>query len=459
MRLPFLVLLTVLCLRAEWRFGQGQVDITPPRQMPMAGYYHVRLNEETHDPLYAKAIVIESDGAKAALVALDLIQAPKQFVDKARNVIEQQTGIRTVMISATHSHTGPELGGRLRGVTPETEKLAQSYYSLLPGKIAEAVRMANSRLQTGRIRAGIGHEDSISFIRRFRMIDGTTGWNPGKRNPKIGAPLGTIDPAVPVVVFESPQGQTEALYVNFANHLDTVGGAAFSADYAFPLAQTLGRVKGAQQLTLFTLGCAGNINHIDVSHNRPQKGPAEAARIGTVLAAAALKAMEKAADVEPGGVQASNETVQLPLAKFSPDEVEKARAIVGNYGKPNADPFLEQVNAFKVLDLVAREGRPHDAEVQVVALGKQVAFVGLPGEIFVEHGKAIKLASPFPVTIAVSLANGHLGYVPDRRAYAEGAYEVISTRVGEGGGERLVESAVRQLAELFRASSSPAASR
>ncbi len=71
--------------------------------------------------------------------------------------------------------------------------------------------------------------------------------------------------------------------------------------------------------------------------------------------------------------------------------------------------------------------------------------MGLPGEIFVELGKAIKIASPFPLTIVAELANGSIGYVPDRRAYPQGAYEVISTRVAAGSGEKLVESATRQL--------------
>jgi hypothetical protein len=175
-----------------------------------------------------------------------------------------------------------------------------------------------------------------------------------------------------------------------------------------------------------------------------------------VLAGAVLKTMETMTPVPPQSIQSSSEIVRLPLPAYAAADVEKARAIVANYGKPNADPFLEQVHAFKVLELEERKGQPHDAEVQVIALGKSVAFVGLPGEIFVEHGKAIKNASPFPVTIVAALANGNLGYIPDRRAYAEGAYEVVSTRVAEGGGELLAASAARQLVALFNLSNSAA---
>jgi hypothetical protein len=40
------------------------------------------------------------------------------------------------------------------------------------------------------------------------------------------------------------------------------------------------------------------------------------------------------------------------------------------------------------------------------------------------------------------LANGAIGYIPNRSAYAEGNYEVVSARCAEGSGELLVQAAV-----------------
>ena len=84
----------------------------------------------------------------------------------------------------------------------------------------------------------------------------------------------------------------------------------------------------------------------------------------------------------------------------------------------------------------------------VSALGNDVAFVSLPGEIFVELGLEIKKRSPFAHTHLIELANGAIGYIPNRPAYAEGAYEVVSARCAAGGGELLVETAVGLLREL-----------
>jgi hypothetical protein len=179
----------------------------------------------------------------------------------------------------------------------------------------------------------------------------------------------------------------------------------------------------------------------------PQKGDEEAARIGTILAGEVLRAFRKLKAAEPGAIQGSRRIVPLSTPSFTADEVKWAQDIVARYGEPGASPFYDQVKAFKVLELKERDGKPIDAEVQVITIGDKIAWVALPGEIFVELGQAIKLASPYPITIIAELANGSIGYVPDRRAYPQGAYEVISARVTEGSGEKMVDAAVAMLIE------------
>jgi hypothetical protein len=112
--------------------------------------------------------------------------------------------------------------------------------------------------------------------------------------------------------------------------------------------------------------------------------------------------------------------------------------------------FIEQVRAYRVLEVAGRAGRPHEVEVQIIALGQDVAWISLPGEIFVELGLAIKAGSPFPHLFLAELANGSIGYIPNHKAYAEGAYEVVSARCADGSGERLVETALRLLGKLHQ---------
>src|SRR6478752_5811520 len=109
--LPLVLFLTLPLRAGELSAGAATSDITPPRGCPMAGYYSVRGAEGTHDPLHAKALVLEKDGVRVALVALDLISTTRNLVEETRTLIEKETGIpgKNVMISATHSHTGPVL--------------------------------------------------------------------------------------------------------------------------------------------------------------------------------------------------------------------------------------------------------------------------------------------------------------------------------------------------------------
>lgn len=86
----------------------------------------------------------------------------------------------------------------------------------------------------------------------------------------------------------------------------------------------------------------------------------------------------------------------------------------------------------------------------MISLGDDLAWVSLPGEIFVELGLSIKAASPFRTTILAELANGSVGYIPTRVAYPQGNYEVVSARCAEGSGEKLVDVALKQLRAQFK---------
>jgi hypothetical protein len=74
--------------------------------------------------------------------------------------------------------------------------------------------------------------------------------------------------------------------VNLAVHLDNVGGTEFSADRPATITDLIGRFKGPDMVTVYTSGCCGDINHIDVRWAEPQTGHANAERIGTILWAA-----------------------------------------------------------------------------------------------------------------------------------------------------------------------------
>ncbi len=431
------------------RVGAASVKITPPVGTPMAGYYYERGVDKIHDDLYAKALVIENGGDKVAIVTCDLIGVSAEIVAEVRKLVQAAASIDAehIMISATHAHTGPVIPSfKMRyNPTGKSGEILAAYIATLPGLIAQSILEANKALQPGRVSLGRGHEESISFNRRYFMTDGTVAWNPGKLNPKIIRPAGPIDPEVVVLYSETLTGKPVSTYVNFALHLDNVGGTEISADLPFTLSNILGKFKGEEMITTFSQGCSGNINHVNVKNNLPQKGHEEARRIGTVLAGEIIKTYTKLSPVNIQAIKAVREIVKLPLPDVSPAEIPAAQQITARFGKQDAAPFFDFVKAFKVIEVYERKGKPIDAEIQVFALSDSFAVVSLPAEIFTELGMYIKSRSPFANTMIVELANGSLGYIPDRKAYIEGSYEPWSSRVAPGSGEILVEKALDML--------------
>src|SRR5262245_47646202 len=156
---------------AELHAGAAAVIITPPEGTPLAGYYSPRGSKTVLDHLYSKALVLEQDGVKVALVVCDLIAMPRRTTVEARKLIAKETGIpgTHVMISATHTHTGPVLvrDASFDEAFGATTDLAQRYSAQLPELIARSVSEANRKLAPARLSAALGKEENLSFNRRF----------------------------------------------------------------------------------------------------------------------------------------------------------------------------------------------------------------------------------------------------------------------------------------------------
>lgn len=438
--------------------GVAVADITPPAGYRMAGYFSERLNTGTYDPLQAKAIVFRQGDQQAALVFCDLIGIPRKVSAEARARAGRQTGIpgSHIVIAATHSHTGPEYFGVLRryfhdqavskqGKDPQEQV---DYPAKLIDAVADAVSRAQKAAAPAELEAGKTSVNGLSFNRRFHMKDGTVRFNPGPLNPDIVKPAGPVDPEVGIVLVRPAKDRapTAGLTV-FALHLDTVGGTEYSADFPFHLERNLRPVLGAEGVSLFGTGTCGDINHIDVSTKEPQKGQLEAARIGTALSETVRSALPKLRPVRATRLAVRQAIVKAPLQKYDAAAIAQAKKDMAKVGGREL-PFLKQVEACKIVSLQSMPADTLPMEVQAFRLSDEVAIVGLPGEIFVDLGLAIKKASPFPVTLVVELCNDAPGYVPTMKAFKEGSYETVNSRVQPGGGEKLVEAATRLLKEL-----------
>ena len=439
---------------AQLTAGAAVTDITPPTGYRMSGYFSERLSTGTLNPLHAKAMVLRQGDESAALVFCDIIGLSLDVTSRAREQAAAKTGIpaSNILIAATHSHTGPLYFGALRkhfhdvAVAQHGNDACEKvdYPAKLVAKIVQAIRKADAHPQSVRLEAGSAEQQGLSFNRRFHMRNGTVRFNPGVLNPDIVRAAGPIDPEVGMVFFrKADDSVVSAAMVNFALHLDTVGGTMYAADYPYYLEQSLREAYGRQLVCLFGTGTCGDINHIDVTRKERLKTD----YIGKTLAETVCAKAGSLQALSAPALAVRSEIVEVPLQHYGPEKVAWARENIKKVGTGELS-FIKQVEAYKILALEMRHSRTIPLEVQVIRLSPDVAIVGLPGEVFVDLGLAIKRASPFTTTLVIELCQDAPGYIPTKKAFAEGSYETVNSRVAPGGGEMITETAIRLLKEL-----------
>lgn len=442
--------------------GFAQIDITPPVGIRLAGYFKERISSGVHDPLWAKAIVLEQGKEKFTFVFCDLAGMDRAFTKPAREQISAKTGIpvSNIIIAATHTHTGPMFYGSTYEPTLKTLSdlsakkfgedpyLKNEYPQYLNNQIVKAAILANDNLKPIQLETTVAKQpEEVSFNRRFHMKNGTVVFNPGIFNPNIAGPVGPIDPDLGLLMFRDMKTKEwiGGLTV-FALHLDVIGGIALSADYPYFLERTLKEHFGGNFFSAFGLGTCGDINHTNVKKEKPASTKQNSERIGKSLAQTVLNALPKLRKVKTPSFKMVSKTIIAPLQKITDEQLAYAKQAVDElYGPDDATQFLEKVIITKhsTLDEVSIP-----MEIQVFRIDAETAVVGLPGEIFVELGLAIKKDSPFKNTIVLSVCNDKPSYVPTKKAFTEGSYEITRSRVEAGTGEMMVETAIDLLKEV-----------
>jgi hypothetical protein len=466
-----------IAAKAETRVGVAEANITPPLGFPMAGYYFERLAAGTHDPLKAKAVVFVGDPDRAAIVVCDLTGVAADLTAEVRRRAAEKTGISAanIVVSATHSHTAPDYGKDLYELLAAKGGANKPHYSeTLINGIVEAIVNAKQAAGPVSLFAGSATQTTpISFNRRFVMRDGSIRTWMNFKNPDVVRAAGPIDPEVGLLLVRSAKDEKPlGIFSNFALHLDTVGGLYWSGDYPYYVEQELRKSLGSGLISIFGNGCCGDINHNDPSRRERNRTDF----IGRSLAATIEAAVATLHPLDKPVLRVKRTTVRLPLPEISAADVKRSELLLTAARAGQKVDFFEHVTAYKTVMLDGLRNRPsyshpedylkfglsHNlagsgdsipVDVHAICLGKDVAIVCLPGEVFVDLGLAIKRGSPFRTTIVVELSNCVESlYIPTRAAYAGGGYEVTNSAVQPGSGEMLVECALR----LLRAAASDA---
>ncbi|MBO5070513.1 MAG: hypothetical protein J6C37_09150 [Roseburia sp.] len=432
------------------RAGVALEDITPEQGLELAGYPHYpRNNTGAHDPLYAACMYLNDGKKEVAMVTLDILFFSKQHVAKVRSCVEEACGIpgSNVMISCSHTHSGPWASGRLDIESLEAGKeQPKEYVESLISKITEIIVKAKTEAFDAKFASGTalcGAESGVGGNRRL--------------------PGGPHDPLVSVMAVKDMDDVVRGIFVNYTLHPTFIHewSTVCTADYPGYLRLQLNELE-KDAVIGFSQGASGNQSS---RYYRQGESYDEAERVGRIIGKAAYTVVEKADWKSELVIETANTIVEVPIRDFGTEEeleVQVARdkavyeELYAKYGdsKVREEYYLWQNANLKLLGSEDQLGYVKmqkrginiellsdevPAEVQVFRLG-DTCIVGVQGEVFVEYALYVKAMAGFGTVIFNELTNGVLpGYLYTPESLVTGGYETDTSMLDASFGKMLID--------------------
>lgn len=393
---------------AELRAGVARVEITPSALMPMYGYANRQCGPAngTHDPLFAKALVLEAGGSRLAIVTLDL---GSMVSEKLPREISSKLGIPTVLLAASHTHSAPAF--LPFGSSPASDPVAAEYLAGLETKIFRVVQEAAQSMFPATVRIGRG---SIQ-LGYNRLLLRDNGRARALFNNLERVPYGPVDPEFVLMRVDDTDGRLRALLVHYAVHPVVLGptNCKYSADYPGVMQSVAEReLPGAQ--VMFVQGGAGDINPLFLGRSgKEDEDFGVMQKMGELLAAEVLRASKTVQPVAVDSIRCKSEVLTFA------DRWEKQRSI--------------------------------DVGISTALLAPHIAIAALPGEpmhkLQTMWKQKADVAHALFYGYTYSSGGTWAGYIPDLRTAAYGGDGAdVTTRLEVGAGERIM---LRHLINLY----------
>lgn len=390
-----------------WRAGIARAIITPEEPMWMAGYAsRNHPSEGTLVDLWAKVLALEdAKREKVVLITTDLLGFPKNISDRIRDQIGVQYGLKRaqIILSSSHTHTGPVLTDALADIYSFDEKQAEiilNYSNHLEKKIVDLTGVALRSMVPARIFSGNG-------ITRFQVNRRHNAETTLTAQTELTGPN---DYAVPVLKVTDSRGNLLTVAFGYACHATVLKIYRFSGDYpGFAQIEIETMYPGAT--AMFFQGAGADQNPL------PRGTISLAQQYGRELASAVDRVLkEDMKELEPSISNGYSEFALTFATILSKEALEKMEHDSTGYKKRWAARQLETLRTAGKLP----ESYP-SYPVQIWKLGDQPLMV-LGGEIVVQY--AIELKKLFgPELFVIGYANDEMGYIPSETVLSEGGYE------------------------------------
>ncbi len=390
--------------------GFGKAKITPPENMPMAGY----IDRESYssgvlDDLYARAAYIESsNGGRLLIVSLDIIRVDDRLYDEIASTLSRNHGLarEEINVVATHTHSGPEVSTSIwntRPLTPGEKELVEKYRRYLVERVNEAVSEALRSKGLSDIFIGSTY---ISGVISNRIT-----------------PSEPVDEEAVVVVVRDVSGVNRGVILNFACHPTVLGSrnTFISGDLAGKTCELIERETGG--ICVYLNGAAGNVS---TRFTRKTQDYSEVIGFAGKIAS---KVMDVVNDnglrkLKPTPIRTLIHNIELRIK--NPPRIEdlyRLRQELEEKLKRSVEeknyPLIKKIKSDLAGIVVALERRNFILEnrclrvnISLSWFGKELAIIFFPGEAFIEYQLLAKRSSPTKYTMFVGYANGYIGYIP-----------------------------------------------
>lgn len=410
--------------------GFARADITPPLGNPLHGYFNIRVSDGVLDPLELNAIAVSNDENTVVYITADLLGIILKDALAIRKAVAEATGLAedNVILQALHQHTSVRIGSRPQSTDSIEDR---EYLDILTRRFCDVAKMAIDDMEECEISVTYKEtERPISFVRRFKMKDGTIKTNPGSLNPNIDGPIGLADNTVRLVKFER-EFKNDIALVNFSTHPDVLGGTKYSADWP-------GFVRKFVEKDLESVSCIvvngaqGDVNHIDVTKPKLEKDinqryPFSKAMARTITDTV-VDIWEEAEPLEGDEISCEYRILDTPTNTKGIERVEECKKLLADHysGKSTAS-IAKGLGEWSRIVALPNETLFQKVPLTVLKIG-DLAVVGFGGEPFTDYATFAQAAAPDKFVISACCTNGYQGYIPSKNAFDEGGYEATSSK-------------------------------